>query len=83
MLLRGEIMVISWPEINRLILKNNLKNKITITGFIPTKILPELYSLADVVVYPSIMEIFGMVILEANACEKPIISFKSLGTKKN
>jgi len=60
----------------------SFQDKIKLLGFIPRKLLPQIYSLADVVVYPSKFEIFGHVILEANACEKPVIASDHWGPKE-
>ena len=43
-------------------------------GFVPDEMLPELYRAADIFVYPSLFEGFGMPPLEAMACGCPVIS---------
>jgi Glycosyltransferase len=43
-------------------------------GFVPDDQLPELYRSADVFVYPSLFEGFGMPPIEAMACGCPVIS---------
>lgn len=40
-------------------------------GILENKILPELYSAADLLVFPSEMDTFGMVVLESLACGTP------------
>jgi glycosyltransferase involved in cell wall biosynthesis len=50
-----------------------LKN-ISFTGYIPNEELPALYSLADLFLYPSIRESFGIPILEAMACGTPVVT---------
>src|SRR3989338_2593793 len=47
---------------------------IRFAGFIDTQDKPALYSLADVFVYPSFFEGFGLPVLEAMACGVPIIT---------
>jgi len=42
-------------------------------GFIPNEQLPLYYSIADVFVFPSTRDAFGMVVLEAMACGLPIV----------
>ncbi|MFX1453162.1 MAG: glycosyltransferase family 4 protein, partial [Promethearchaeota archaeon] len=62
--------------------KEHLKNRIIFLGHVPKRLLPKLYSLANVVVYPSKFEIFGHVILEANACKKLVIASNHWGPKE-
>lgn len=50
-----------------------IKNEIIFTGYIPEKDLPSVYSLADLFVFPSLYEGFGIPPLEAMACEVPVI----------
>jgi glycosyltransferase involved in cell wall biosynthesis len=49
------------------------RNDIFFTGHFPSKNLPELYAGADLVVYPSMYEGFGMGAVEAMACGVPVI----------
>lgn len=52
----------------------NLNNEIIFTGYVPEEDLPGLYSSADLFVYPSIYEGFGLPPLEAMACGCPVIT---------
>jgi glycosyltransferase involved in cell wall biosynthesis len=47
---------------------------ICFTGYVPRDDLPVLYGLADVFVYPSTYEGFGLPCLEAMACACPVVS---------
>jgi glycosyltransferase involved in cell wall biosynthesis len=47
---------------------------ICFTGYVDRDDLPALYSLADVSVYPSVYEGFGLPCLEAMACACPVVS---------
>jgi glycogen(starch) synthase len=51
-----------------------LGNKTFFTGFIEDKELKLLYQLADVIVFPSLYEPFGIVALEGLASKKPVIA---------
>lgn len=50
------------------------KGEIIFTGFIPLKDLPSFYNLADLFIFPSLYEGFGIPILEAMACGCPVIT---------
>lgn len=54
--------------------KLNLKDDIIFTGYVPENDLPALYNAADLFVYPSIYEGFGLPPLEAMACGTPVIT---------
>ena len=48
--------------------------KIKIIGFVDDEDMPALYNLAELYVYPSLYEGFGLPILEAQACGCPVIA---------
>ena len=50
------------------------KDKIIITGFVDDQDMPALYSTAEMFVFPSLYEGFGLPILEAMKCGTPVIS---------
>jgi glycosyltransferase involved in cell wall biosynthesis len=56
-------------------------NKIRILGHVSEADMPILYSGARVLVYPSIYEGFGLPILEAFACQTPVVT-SNLGSLK-
>jgi glycosyltransferase involved in cell wall biosynthesis len=47
---------------------------ITFTGYVPFDDLPALYSLAEIFVFPSVYEGFGLPVIEAMACGAPVIT---------
>ncbi|MDE3212248.1 MAG: glycosyltransferase family 4 protein, partial [Bacteroidota bacterium] len=51
-----------------------LLNEIVMTGYINNQDLPTIYSQAMVFLYPSLRESFGIPILEAMACGRPVIT---------
>lgn len=63
-----------YQEIFETIDKLNLKDDIIFTGYVPENDLPALYNAADLFVYPSIYEGFGLPPLEAMACGTPVIT---------
>lgn len=50
------------------------KDYIILTGYVPENVLPVLYRNAEVFVYPSLYEGFGLPILEAMACGVPVVT---------
>ncbi len=61
------------PRIEQLIHQLNLKDYVTLAGFVPDRELCDHYNLCDVFVMPSKGEGFGIVYLEALACGKPTL----------
>ena len=57
-------------QINQL----ELQERVLLTGYIASEDLPIVYNLAEVFVYPSIYEGFGLPTLEAMACGTPVIT---------
>jgi len=68
-----------WMQNNilEIIEKLNIKRDVVFTGFIKDKDLPCLYNLAEVFVYPSLYEGFGLPVLEAIACGCPVITINT------
>lgn len=63
-----------YKEIFETIDKLNLQNDVVFTGYVSDEGLPALYNAADLFVYPSIYEGFGLPPLEAMACGTPVIT---------
>ncbi len=67
------LTIIGRPSSEEILLSRNLSN-VTYTGFIPDVDLPYLYSEAELVLYPSLYEGFGLPILDAFVCSTPVVT---------
>lgn len=63
-----------YEEIFKTAGKLNLQNDVIFTGYILLEELPKLYNAADLFVFPSLYEGFGLPPLEAMACGTPVIT---------
>lgn len=60
-------------EIETLTKELGLKGEVTITDFVPGDDLPLFYQAASAFVFPSLMEGFGIPVLESMACGTPVV----------
>lgn len=84
-LVGGAFVRTTLPEtraIDTTIQELNLKNRVKKLGFISDDELACLYSLADVFVYPSIVEGFGLPVLEAMASGCPVVTSDAASLKE-
>lgn len=51
-----------------------LSDRVIFTGFVPDEDLPALYGAAEIFVFPSLYEGFGLPVLEAMACGTPVVT---------
>lgn len=61
-------------HLKRLSKELGIEKDVLFTGFIPQDDLPLFYNAADLFVFPSLYESFGMPILEAMACGCPVVT---------
>ncbi|WP_338756302.1 glycosyltransferase family 4 protein [Halobacterium salinarum] len=61
-------------KVNRIIDQKGLENQVHFIGEVPQEKLAIYYNATDVCVFPSVNEGFGVVTLEAMACETPVIA---------
>ncbi len=66
-----------FSEAVKLIKKLELEEDVLITGFVAEKDMPLLYNAAEILVFPSHYEGFGLPVLEAMACGTPVICSNS------
>lgn len=63
-------------EVYELPRKLGFEKRVLFLGYISDELLPALYNAADIFVYPSLYEGFGLPALEAMACGTPVIASK-------
>lgn len=61
-------------DVYQAVAEYQLQDGVTFTGYVPDEDLPLLYNAADLFVYPSVYEGFGLPILEAMACGTPVVT---------
>ena len=61
--------------LHELIERERVKDRVIFTGFVPNEDLPKYYSTADILALPSLVEAFGLVIVEAMACGTPVVAY--------
>ena len=61
-------------DIEERIERLQVADAIRFTGYVPFEDLPALYSLAEMFVFPSLYEGFGLPVIEAMACGTPVIT---------
>lgn len=66
-----------YPEILKLIETSRYRRDIIMPGFVDEEVLPKLYQGAEVFVFPSLYEGFGLPPLEAMACGAPVVASRA------
>ncbi len=74
-----KLLMLDYDEIELLKLLNqigdpNLRKEIFLAGYVVNSDLPAIYNMADLFLYPSMRESFGIPMLEAMACGIPVIT---------
>lgn len=64
----------SYDEIFREVERLTLADAVSFAGYVPDEMLPWWYRAASVFVYPSLLEGFGLPVLEAMACGVPVVT---------
>jgi glycosyltransferase involved in cell wall biosynthesis len=63
-----------YESLFRRVAELRLQNTVSFPGYIADEDLPALYTLADLFVFPSLYEGFGLPVLEAMACGTPVVT---------
>ena len=66
-------------ELKKLVNDLNLSESTFFSGFIKPEEIPIYHNMLDIAVFPSLHESFGVAVIEAMACEKPIIVTNTVG----
>lgn len=66
-----------YHEVYRKVRDLRLEDDVIFTGYVPDEDLPALYNLADLFVYPSLYEGFGLPVVESMACGTPVVASDS------
>ena len=61
-------------DLERLIDRLHVRDAIVFTGYVPFDDLPAIYNLAELFVFPSVYEGFGLPVVEAMACGTPVLT---------
>ncbi len=69
----GDVFHTHVPELRALIERLGLGDRVRLTGFVPDEDLAFLYSRAEALVQPSLIEGFGLPPVEAMACGTPVL----------
>jgi glycosyltransferase involved in cell wall biosynthesis len=63
-----------WKILKRKIEQAGIQKNVRLIGQVPHQKLPIYYSMADVFAFPSLYEAMGKVVVEAMACEAPVVA---------
>ena len=62
-----------WSQIKAAIAASRYRQDIEVCGYLKREAVEELLQTADLLIYPSVYEGFGLPVLEAMACETPVV----------
>jgi len=61
-------------HLQNLVAHHNLQNDVSFIGAVPHSKLPQLISVSDIVVIPSLMEASSLFLIESMACKRPVVA---------
>jgi glycosyltransferase involved in cell wall biosynthesis len=62
--------------------RDGLEREVIFTGYVPERDLPWFYRAAEVLAYPSLLEGFGLPLVEAMACGTPVVTSNSVAIRE-
>lgn len=71
-----------WKEIIGATTEESIASNIVFTGYVADEDMAAIYSLAKILVFPSLHEGFGIPLLEAMACQVPIVTSNTTALKE-
>lgn len=69
-----------YQEALAFISENGLGDNVNFHGFVPNNEMPDLYSKADIMLFPTLSESFGFVLAESMACGTPVVALSGKGS---
>ncbi len=73
----GDVFHTHIPELRRVIAGSGLESRVNFTGFVPDDELAVLYRRSYALIQPSLMEGFGLPLVEAMACGTPVLASRA------
>ena len=70
----GDVFYSAYDGLRRQIAQHGLEDAVRFTGYVPDEELVYLYNAAEVFVLPSLLEGFGLPVVEAMACGAPVVA---------
>jgi len=65
--------------LERRVVELGLRDAVTFAGFLPYDEMPAFFGALDVLAHPAVEEPFGLAIVEAMACERPVVAIRAGG----
>lgn len=70
----GDVFLSAYERLRAVVARHGLEDRVCFTGFVPDRVVAELYNRAELLVVPSLEEGFGLPAVEAAACGTPVVA---------